>query len=226
MKQSVMFAAVVAAMTLGSCASGKKTAQTDYQYQQWLAQQQQQQQYQYQQPEQQVVQQRQPAQRVLREDEACELLARDANCKNLRQVGMAKGYNENSVMNLAIMNAQERLINLVNATITSVSEKYELTAGTNMDNTNSELFQTITNRYASAVVKNCRVVKSSTYDLSNGQVQIYVCIETGDSKDDVSTGAVNVLSDNGIKRIMAYKDQFKKEVENGLTSRVSSQTIE
>jgi hypothetical protein len=222
MKQVAMLAVVVAAMTLGSCASGKKTAQTDYQYQQWLAQQgQQQQNTQYQPTAQQTTQTR-----VLREEDACTLLARDANCQKLRQVGMAKGFNENSVLNLAIMNAQERLVNLIEASITSSSEKYELTAGTNMDNTNSELFQTITQRYASAVVKNCRVIKSSTYDLPNGQVQIYVCIETGDTKGDVSEGAVNVLSENGLQRIMAYRDKFKNDLESGLTNGITSQSAE
>jgi hypothetical protein len=220
MKQIAMFAIVVAAMTLGSCASSRKTAQTDYQYQQWLAQQGQQN-TQYQPTVQPMAQTR-----VLREEEACALLARDANCQNLRQVGMAKGFNENSVMNLAIMNAQERLVNLIEASITSLSEKYELTAGTNMDNTNSELFQTITQRYASAVVKNCRVIKSSIYDLPNGQVQIYVCIETGDTKGDVSDGAVNVLSENGIKRIMDYRDKFKNDMESGLTNGITSQSAE
>jgi hypothetical protein len=124
------------------------------------------------------------------------------------------------------MNAQERLVTLLKASFESVTEKYELTAGTNVETTSSELLQSLTSRYASAVVKNCRVIKTSTYDLPNGKVQIYVCIESGDTRDEVSTGVTDVLSENGIKSIMAHRDQFKKEVEEKLRNQVVAPTVE
>jgi hypothetical protein len=200
---SVIVATIITVMVLGACASGKKTAQMDYQYQQLLAQQQ----------AMLLAQQQQMQQSAsLRVEEQCITLADDTTCVNLRQYGEGTGFIESAVMDLAIMSAQERMVNLLDARIQSVARKYVKEGQQNVDATGKSLFEQLTHRTAEGQCKDCRVIKRSIYDLPNGQIRVYVCLEMNKSKSQLSKNIANVLSENGLSEIKSNMLQFQKEM--------------
>jgi hypothetical protein len=200
---SVIVATIITVMVLGACASGKKTAQMDYQYQQLLAQQQ----------AMLLAQQQQMQQSAsLRMEEQCITLADDTTSVNLRQYGEGTGFIESAVMDLAIMTAQERMVNLLDARIQSVARKYVQEGRQNVDSTGKSLFEQLTHRTAEGQCKDCRVIKRSIYDLPNGQIRVYVCLEMNKSKSQLSKNIANVLSEGGLSEIKSDMLQFQKEM--------------
>jgi hypothetical protein len=191
-------------MTLGSCASGKKTAQTDYQYQQWLAQQGQQPQYQ--QPE-----QTKPKE-VKRELDECILLADDANCSNLRQYGDAIGYVESVIMDEAIMKAQENMATFIESKIESMAKRFGENGVLNNDATTMTRFRSVSRRYSQAIIKDSRVIKRSIYDLPDGKIHVYVCIESTGSKAAASRDIVKGLSNEGYEKIKQAEAEATEEL--------------
>jgi hypothetical protein len=185
----------------------------DYQYQQLLAQQQAMLLAQQQQAQQQVQQPVSQQQGALRVEEQCITLADDTTCVNLRQYGDATGFIESAVMDLAILNAQERMVNMLDARIQSVARKYAKEGQKNVDATGTSLFQQLTHRTAEGQCKDCRVIKRSIYDLPNGQVRVYVCLEMNKSKTQLSKSIANVLSDEGLSEIKSDMLEFQKEMD-------------
>jgi hypothetical protein len=202
---SVIVATIITVMVLGACASGKKTAQMDYQYQQLLAQQQAMLLAQQQQAQQQVQQPVSQQQGALRVEEQCITLADDTTCVNLRQYGDATGFIESAVMDLAIMTAQERMINMLDARIKSQALKYVNVDQENVNASAQSQFEQETRRIAEGQCKDCRVIKRSIYDLPNGQIRVYVCLEMNKSKSQLSKNIADVLSESGHSRIRANR---------------------
>lgn len=216
MRILTLIAAAVAVMALSSCSSSKNAAQSDYQYQQWLAQQNQQQ---YQQNQQ---SQSYAPREVERQLDKCVVMALDQSATNLRAYGDARGFNESAIRDLAVMTAQERMANSIKTSVATVAEKYTRTASKNVDASTEDIFEQLSKRVSDATMTT-RVINQSIYDTQNGQVHIYVCIEMNASKEDLCEKAVNVLSEGGIAGIQEHKNQFKQEMLSELNKSVGGQ---
>jgi hypothetical protein len=73
-------------------------------------------------------------------------------------------------------------------------------------------FEQETRRIAEGQCKDCRVIKRSIYDLPNGQIRVYVCLEMNKSKSQLSKNIADVLSESGHSRIRANRLQFEKDM--------------
>jgi lipoprotein len=224
MKTTLFTCAVaIAALSLTSCGSSKQPAAGagDYQYQQFLAQQQKA-----------AVETGRPAapvsaepveaqqyaqrpKRTLREEDATVLLALEKS-DHLRSYGDAVGFVESAVMDQAIMVAQERMSVLLKSALESAASNYTRNGNINLDNTSATLYESVTSRFSVNVSKDSRIIKRSVYDLDNGQVQIYVCIETGLSDNNLSKKLANELSRDGFLGLQFDRDRFAKQNEQSL----------
>jgi hypothetical protein len=199
MKILTLIAAAVAVMALNSCSSSKNAAQSDYQYQQWLAQQNQQ-------------SSSYGAKEVQRQQDKCVTMALDPTATNLRAYGEARGFDESAVTDQAIMTAQERMANSIKTSIATTAEKYTRTARQNINSSTENVFQQLSKRVSDAEINNTRMIGHSVYDSANGQVHIYVCIEMNTTKEQLCEKAVDVLSEGGIEGVLEHRNQFKQEM--------------
>ena len=60
------------------------------------------------------------------------------------------------------------------------------------------------------------MLKRSVYDLSNGQIQIYVCIESNQSWSQIGGELANELSKEKILGLQFDRDRFAASMKQGL----------
>jgi hypothetical protein len=218
MKILSLIAVAVTVMAFSACSSSKKSAQVDPEYAAWLAQRQQ---------SQDTPRASNQETRTPRETERtldkCIKLAIDKTSTNLRAYGEAKSFDESAATDVAIMTAQERMANLLNASMQTVSKKYVRNAKKNIDITTENLFQSLSKRFSDAEISNTRVIEMSIYDVSNGQVHVYVCIEANAGKPELSQEIANVLSDGGVEGIKEHQAEFEREIAEDMSNRQAQQ---
>ncbi len=153
--------------------------------------------------------------RVLREEDPTVEFAL-AKSDHLRSYGDATGYVESAVMDQAIMVAQERMSVLLKSALESAASNYSRNANINLDNTAATLYENVTKRFSVNTSKNTKIVKRSIYDLDNGQVQIYVCIEVNPSDSSLSNKLANELNREGFLGLQFDRDRFAAQNEESL----------
>ena len=204
MKKIIVMAAMAAAM-FTSCGTSKKTASTDYQYQQWLAQQQQQQQQQ---------DQQRPS-RTMRTLEPCIELAQ-ADSENLRAYGTATSYVEKVALNQAERDARNRLAAMLKTAVEGAAQDYEQNANKDMKNTAGALGESVMTQFFNEEISNTKVIKTTIYDLTDGSIQVYVCIEMRSKKDDIDKKLNNTLDRDGLIELQYDRDRFIDKIGKGL----------
>lgn len=209
---------VASTVALGSCGSSKQPPEwsRDYEYQQWLAQKRasdQESRYEsdHTGPRREQEYARQPK-AVLRESNPVMDYAMEES-EHLRSFGSATGYNENAVYDQAIIFAQNRMSVLLESEISSAAKNYVRNASVNFDNKSESDFQELAKRFAINTTKNAPVVKHCIYDLDNGQVKVYVCLEVRQGKRELSKQLANELSREGIMGLEFDSERFAKETE-------------
>lgn len=224
MKTNLMaIVCIASAIALGSCASKKQpvAGAGDYEYQQWLAQKRASQQgggY--------YAEREAPApgrtqnyaqqpKAVLRESNPTIDYAL-AESDHLRSFGSATGYIESVLYDQAIMSAQERMSVLLQSELSSVAQNYVRNANSNLDNTSATLYESVAKRFAINTSKDIKVAKYSVYDLDNGQVRVFICIEAKPDNHTLSTQLANELSREGFLGLQFDRDRFIKQNEAGL----------
>ncbi|MEZ3576192.1 MAG: hypothetical protein K1W01_01725 [Muribaculaceae bacterium] len=216
-----LIAAAVASIILSSCGSSKQpvAGAGDYQYQQFLAQQRAQGQHQSVEPSQaepsEAQQYAKRPKRTLRDEVPAVEFALEKSSQ-LRSFGSATGFVENAVMDQAIMVAQERMSVLLKSALESAANNYVRNANVNLDNTGATLYESLTKRFSVNTSKSIRIVKRSVYDLDNGQIQIYVCIESRQSANALSKELANELSRDGFLGLQFDRQRFAAQVEEDL----------
>lgn len=114
------------------------------------------------------------------------------------------------------MVAQERMAALLKSELTSGAKNYTRNANVNLDNTGAELFENVSQRLVINASKNARLLKRSVYDLDNGQVQIFVCIEVRPDNKALAKQLANELSREGFLGLQFDRDRFAAETEASL----------
>lgn len=201
---------VLLGIFLASCGGARK-------YQEMLALQQQQlqqQQVQQQQLQQQAVQQQQEQsvqpKRQKREVDECILLANEEG-DFCRAYGEGTSFREGVALENAEMDAVVRIVQQFQSTVEGVRERYRGTAAKNLSTADEERLQGIIKQYLSGKAS-YRVLKTSLYDLSDGTVQCYVCIEYRTPKETMTKELTNVLSDDGVLGIEFNRDRFAASI--------------
>ena len=203
MKKNIVSVAFLGmTFALASCGSSKQTAASDYEYQLWKQQQ-----------EQQSAQQR-PA-RKLRAAEPCIELA-SAESENMRAYGTATSYIEKVAWNEAERDARSKLTAMIKTAVEGAAQDYERNANQNLKNTAATLSEAVMTQYMAEEIKNAPVIDHSLYDLSNGHVQVYVCLEIKTNTKELMKNLDNVLDRDGVIELQYDRDRFLERMSEGL----------
>ena len=185
-----------------ACGSTKKMASSDYQYEQWKQQQ-----------EQAAMSQR-PA-RTLRTTEPCIELAQ-ADSENIRAFGTATSYVEKTALNEAERDARNRLAAMMKVAVEGAAQDYEQNANQNLKKTAGTIGESVMTQFVAEEIKNTRILKTSIYDLSDGSIQVYVCLEIQSDKNNFSQNLENVLDREGLIELQYDRDRFVQKMAEGL----------
>lgn len=207
MKNFYLPAVLSSLLILTACNSSKNAASTDYQYQQWLQQQQNQNQ------EQENRQQR-PG-RTLRESEPCIELAL-AESEHLRAYGTSTSYVEKAALNEAERDARNRLAAMLKVAVEGAAQDYEQNANQNLKKSAGTIGESVMNQFVAEEIKNTRIIKTDIYDLTDGSIQVYVCLEMRSSKNDFENNLNNMLEREGIIELQYDRDRFVEKMAEGL----------
>ncbi len=204
MKKTILFAAVAAIFC--SCGASKQVAPT---YNAQLQAQ----------PQQSApVAQAQPQPtvkaRTMRQAEPCEELAAE---REFAAAGTATSYTEKVARNEAIRDARYELGRMMKATVEGAAEDYLRNVTHNGKSTSESISEEINNQFFSECVKNSKVIKTTVYDLPDGQIQVYACVEVVakfDVLDKIAETAQNVLSRDAELTAEFDKERFKDNIKD------------
>ena len=197
--KKTFFMAVLSAGLFVSCGSSKK-ATSDYQYEQWKAQQQ-------------STPQR-PA-RTLRQLSRGEELALE-DCDKWRALGTATSYVEKVARNEAQRDARNQLAQMMKVAVEGAAQDYEQNGQQNLKGSASALGEAVMSQFVNEEVANTRAIHFDVFDLADGSIQVYVCMEIRGSKSDFANRLSNTLERDKIIELQYDRDRFIKKMSEGL----------
>lgn len=201
MKKTIILATVLLATSFASCGSSKKTSSVDYQKER------------YQQQEQQYAEQR-PT-RKLRQELETERLATE-DCDKWRALGTSTGFVEKTVRNEAQRDGRNQLAQMMKVAIEGAAQDYEQNLQDNLKSSSSALGEAVMSQFVSEEVANARAIKFDVFDLADGSIQVYVCMEIRGSKDDFEKRLSNTLERDKLIETQYDRDRFVEKMAQGL----------
>ena len=201
MKTLSVLATMVAMMFLASCGTTRKTT-TDYP-QQW---QQQQQAPRY--------EEQRPA-RTLRPELISEKLATE-DCDKWRALGTATSYVEKVARNEAARDARNQLAQMMKVAVEGAAQDYEQGVQKNMKSTAETLSEAVMSQFVAEEVANTRAIHYDVFDLADGSVQVYVCIEIRETKKEFAAKLSNTLEREDLIEIQYDRERFIQKMSDGL----------
>lgn len=203
MKKTLVSAVLAGSLLFVACGSAKKAITADYEYQQWKQQQQQA-----------AAMNQRPA-RTLRATEPCIELAL-ADAENTRAYGTATSYVEKTALNEAERDARNRLAAMMKVAVEGAAQDYEQNANQNLKKSAGTIGESVMSQFVAEEIKNTRILKTSIYDLTDGSIQVYVCLEMQSDKDNFARNLENALDREGIIELQYDRDRFVKKMTEGL----------
>ncbi len=153
--------------------------------------------------------------RTLRTTEPCiELANEDSNF--MRAYGTATSYVEKTALNEAERDARNRLANMIQVAVEGAAQDHEKNATSNLKSTSQAIGEAVMTQYVSEVIKNTKILKTNIYDLTDGSIQVYVCLEMKVSKNDFEKGVDKALSDNEVMKLEHDRERFIEKMQKGL----------
>lgn len=201
---SISVAAIATFMMVGC-----KTAQVPNDYQAFLAYQQQ-----MQKNEQTPQWETNQPKRQKREIDECILMANE-NSSGFRAYGEGTSYREGIAMENAEMDAVIRMVQQIQTAVEGARERYRGSAAKNLSTADEERIQSYIKQFIVGTT-GYRIIKTNLYDLSDGTVQCYVCIEQKVNTDDMTKKLSNELSDDGVLGIEFNRDRFAASIKEDL----------
>lgn len=208
MKKTYVMAAMASAMMLVSCGTKKQAAANDYQYQQYMVQQRQQA------AAQQQYEQQRPT-RTLRQLTKCEQLAIE-DCDKWRALGTATSYVEKTARNEALRDARNQLAQMIKVAVEGAAQDYEQNAQNNLKNTAAALGEAVMTQFVSEEVKNTHPIHIEVFDVADGSVQVYVCLEIRETKQEFAKKLSNTLEREKLIETQYDRDRFVQKMAQGL----------
>ncbi|MDE6702488.1 MAG: hypothetical protein K2K00_02290 [Muribaculaceae bacterium] len=203
MKKIFALAVIAASFMMTSCGSNKNTASAaDYQY------------YKQQQQQQQAQAEQRPT-RTLRQKCESERLATE-DCDKWRALGTSTSYVEKVARNEAARDARNQLAQMMKVAVEGAAQDYEQNAQKNMKSSAASLGEAVMSQFVAEEVENTKIIASDVFDLSDGSVQVYVCIEIRDNKDNFAKKLNNTLERDGLIEIQYDRDRFIEKMAAGL----------
>lgn len=206
MKKVLLFSAVaIATFMMVGC----KTAQVPNDYQAFLAYQQQ-----MQKNEQTPQWETNQPKRQKREVDECITMATE-NSGSFRAYGEGKSFREGIAIENAEMDAVIRMVQQIQTAVEGARDRYRGSASKNLSTADEERIQSYIKQFVVGTT-GYRIIKTNLYDLSDGTVQCYVCIEQKINTDDMAKKLSNELSDDGVLGIEFNRDRFAASIKEDL----------
>ncbi len=198
MKKIFVKAVTAAAMLFVSCGSMKQVVAPDYQQQ--VAQQSQQ-------PVEQPQYETQHPTRTLRQQLESERLATE-DCDQWRALGTATSYVEKVARNEAMRDGRNQLAQMMKVAVEGAAQDYEEGIQKNMKGLTASLGESVMSQFVAEEVANTRALHYDVFDLANGSVQVYVCIEIREVKKEFADKLNSTLEREGLIETQYGRDYF------------------
>ncbi len=190
MKKLIYLAIIFVAAGMASCSATKQAALT------------------------QEYQQQRPT-RTMRTEEPCIALAQEES-ENLRAYGTATSYVEKTALNEAQRDARNNLAQMIKVAVEGAALDYEKNSQQNLKNTAETLGEEVMKQFVSEEISNTKTIKTSIYDLADGSIQVYVCIEMRAPKEEFNKGLSNILDSSELIGIQHDRDRFIEKMSEEL----------
>ncbi len=149
--------------------------------------------------------------RELREAEPCEELSLEKS-DNLREFGTAIANIEKVARNEALRDARNKLAQSIQIAVEGAARDYDQNANADIKVATETLAEAVNTQYVAQYIANSRAVKWSVYDLSDGGIQVYVCVEMEKAKEAMLRELENKLEEDGVMAIKADRDRFVGQI--------------
>lgn len=153
--------------------------------------------------------------RTLRTVEPCIELAL-AEATHWRAYGTATSYVEKVALNEAERDARNRLATMIKVAVEGAAQDYEQNANQNLRNAAETIGEAVMTQFVAEEIANTRILKHSIYDLSDGTIQVYVCLELRADKAEFEKKLDNTLSRNDIIGIQYDRERLIEKTSSGL----------
>lgn len=203
MKKNVLFIAAIAAFVC-SCGTTKKNATNPNTYYNQAIR------------STQVVEKAETPARKPRPTDPCDSLAW---ARDFAAAGTATSYNEKVARNEAIRDARYELGRMMKVAVEGAAEDYLRNVTKNKKSTAETISEEINTQFFAECVKNSKVIRTTVYDLPDGQIQVYACVEVVarfDVLEKAAEVAENVLSRDEELGVEFDKNRFKENTKEGL----------
>lgn len=197
MKKTLVMSVMATAMLLVSCNSTKQVKKSDYQQRQ------------------QPVEQVQHHARTLRQLTRSEELAIE-DCDQWRALGTATSYVEKVARNEAARDARNQLAQMMKVAVEGAAQDYEQGAQKNQKGSAASLGEAVMSQFVSEEVTNTRILHYDVFDLADGSIQVYVCVEIRKTKKEFADKLNNVLDREGLIETQYDRDRFIQKMSAGL----------
>lgn len=219
MKHPTFLASFALLLATTACGGAKQAqARSDYQYQQWTEARNQQAAAQNPSapPQQEAPSQyQQRPTRTMRVQEPCIKKALEPS-GSLRAYGAATSYVEKAAMAEAERNARNRLAQMIRISVEGAAQDYIKNTSENLNNTAKSIGEQVMSQFVMADIKDSPVIEATTYDLSDGSVQIFVCVEMRKSQDEMAKKIENGLAESAVVRAEQDRERFISKMKDGM----------
>ncbi len=124
-----------------------------------------------------------PPERSLRELDPCELLALEES-DYFRAAGTATARDLSEAKSAASVDARNQLAQMIRVVVNGESQDYSKNVNNNSKSSTISIGEDILSQYVYQSLEGTKPIKWSIYDLSNGMVMVYVCIEMTKKPED------------------------------------------
>ena len=153
--------------------------------------------------------------RTLRTTEPCIELA-NAESESLRAYCTATSYVEKTALNEAERDARNRLGAMLKVAVEGAAQDYEMNGNKNNSKSAETIGEAVMTQFVSEEIKNTRIIKTDIYDLKDGSIQVYVCIEMKSNEDDMTDRLEKLLDNDDIIGIKYDREKFIEKMKSGL----------
>lgn len=119
-------------------------------------------------------------------------------------------------MNEAERDARNRLATMLKVAVEGAAQDYEMNANQNNSKSASTIGEAVMTQFVSEELQNTRILKTNIYDLADGSIQVYVCIEMKSDENEMAQKLDNVLSQDNIIGIKYDREKFIEKMKSGL----------
>ena len=129
----------------------------------------------------------------------------------LRVVGSATDYEKADARRDAIRDAQIQMATLLENAISGITDEYRKKASVNKKKFTEKEMEEHYQTEIAQVLKNCRIVDSQAYNVSDGTIEYEVCLELGKPTKEVIKDVYDDLSREGILGVDYDKEKYVKD---------------